>query len=96
MDIISQEHHFMMMYQMNVEKISCEVNSVKFSDKDLEVDFGVVSKKALEAYNRFLDSCKNTSVIMKLSTFETELPIYQLMSASISLNCMKIAVFLIL
>ena len=75
----NQQQAFMFLDQMNVEKISCEVNSVKFPDKDLEVDFQATSKKTLEAYNRFLDSCKNnTSVIMKLSTFETELPIYHI------------------
>ena len=75
----SQEHRFMMFDQMSVEKINCEVNSVKFPDKDVEVDFRATSKKVLEAYDRFLDSCKNKkSIWMTYKTFEKEFPIYHI------------------
>jgi hypothetical protein len=58
----------MMFDQIGVEKLNVEVNSVKFPDKDIEVDFRATSKNTLEAYNNFLDSCKhNKSVIMTLN-----------------------------
>ena len=73
----SQLQRFMMFDQLGVEKLNVEVNSVKFPDKDIEVDFRATSKKTLEAYNNFLDSCKhNKSVIMTLNNFEKEVPIY--------------------
>ena len=75
----SQEHKFMMFDQMTVEKINCEVNSVKFPEKDIELDFRATNKKVLEAYDRFLDSCKNKkSIWMTYHNFETEFPIYHI------------------
>ena len=75
----SQEHRSMAFEQMQVEKLSCEVNSVKFPDKDLEIDFRVTSKNILEAYNRFMESCnEGKSVLMNYKMFETEMPIYHI------------------
>ena len=75
----SQEHRTMTFEQMHLEKLSCEVNSVKFPDKDLEIDFRATNKNILEAYNRFIESCDDgKSVLMNYKNFETEMPIYHI------------------